>query len=315
MNIGNKNNNFTVIPIEVPKRIELKYGQEFGYYKEHIDIIKIGFIPKRMEDKWYIYEKDNWIHFIRSWNGQEIYRAEIKYINERYMINDFYVERKTKNYNNKDDLFDIHILHILIDWGLLKIDNRNMYLTLFNKTEKDSMKLLNILGSFYISPEEVKAYSIEEEKKYPCSKIFEFIDNKFETFLFFIETLQYQKRIPLEIIKDIFDKIDSLAIIIENINIDILDLVKNKEDVNIILERLNNILKYIYNIIDKIENENMHYCINENRYLSIEEVINNLISNSSFVNLEKKTIDKFILYKNIFKNDIFKNEKMLRVDL
>jgi len=64
---------YKITQIKTPKKIQLDYGQAFGFYIEHIDKIKKGFIPKTMEDKWYIYSKDNWLFFHRAWTGQGIY--------------------------------------------------------------------------------------------------------------------------------------------------------------------------------------------------------------------------------------------------
>jgi len=43
------------------------------YSKEEYNKIKQGFIPKVMEDRWFVYFEDNKLYMHRSWTGNCIY--------------------------------------------------------------------------------------------------------------------------------------------------------------------------------------------------------------------------------------------------
>ena len=67
-----------------------------------------GFIPKEMEDKWFIYFENGWLYFHRSWTGHCIYMVKIDGSN-----------RDKEQYNNSDSALDINILSSLIQNKLI----------------------------------------------------------------------------------------------------------------------------------------------------------------------------------------------------
>ena len=40
------------------------------------DRIRMGYVPAQMEQKWFVYFDEGWLHVHRSWTGYEIYKAE-----------------------------------------------------------------------------------------------------------------------------------------------------------------------------------------------------------------------------------------------
>lgn len=52
---------------------ELFYQRDFS--PREMQKIQLGFIPKVMEDKWFIYFEDNTLNFHRSWTGNKIYQV------------------------------------------------------------------------------------------------------------------------------------------------------------------------------------------------------------------------------------------------
>ena len=296
--------------IENRKKIELKYEYEFGFTKDHINTIKKGFIPETIEDKWYIYSENDWIFFHRTDTGKRIYEVEIKYINNRYIIDEFYVERKYENYDNTDDRFDIHILHVLIDWGLLKVDSRFLYLDYYNKTEEDNKILWNTLGNFFFSEKEKLEYAIMKQKKYSCKDVFREFDKKFETFLFLTETLQHQMIIPINEIKYLFYILTLFSNYIENLNEKYNLFVNNKMNMEDILLEINKTFTDIWKAINEIVKIYGKHLINENRALNNDEIINNLTDSNKIIYLPKEIMNKILLYKITIKDNIFINEKM-----
>lgn len=76
--------------------------------------IIVGYIPVQMEEKWFAYFENGWLHFHRSWTGFEIYKAEIVAFDGSYVINSFWVERNSEKYGNTNDESDIETFCFLI---------------------------------------------------------------------------------------------------------------------------------------------------------------------------------------------------------
>jgi hypothetical protein len=56
--------------------IPLPYKANFSL--EQLDRLKVGLIPRRMEDKWFIYFDEPHLFLHRSWTGQPVYRLSLK---------------------------------------------------------------------------------------------------------------------------------------------------------------------------------------------------------------------------------------------
>jgi hypothetical protein len=306
INISQWKNNL----IENRKNIKLKYGSNFGFNKDHINTIKKGFIPETVEDKWYIYSENDWIYFHRTDTGKRIYEAEIKNIDNRYIIDEFYVERKYENYDNTDDRFDIHILHILIDWGLLRVDSREFYSHLINKTEEDNKKLRETLGNFLFSVNEKIEYAIMKQNKYPCKDVFREFDKKFETFLFLTETFQRRMIIPINEIEQLLFILTLFSNHIENLYEKYNLFVNNKMNMDDILLEINKTFTDIWKEINEIIKIYGSYFINGIEALSNDEIINNLTDSNKIIYLPKEIMNKLLSYKTIINDRIFINEKM-----
>ena len=84
--------------------------------------IKVGYIPVQMEEKWFAYFEDGWLHLHRSWTGFEMYKVEIVLADGSYVINSFCTERNPEKYANTNDEVDIQTFCFLIARMLLQID-------------------------------------------------------------------------------------------------------------------------------------------------------------------------------------------------
>ena len=82
-------------------RYSWSYNQMVNPIKKPINLIfnedeytkiKIGFIPEMMEEKWFVFFENNWIHWVRSWTGEEWIKAEIKKEKETYIMSEYYLE-------------------------------------------------------------------------------------------------------------------------------------------------------------------------------------------------------------------------------
>jgi len=95
--IATRNSWGNIVPMKNPRKIliNLKFNEE-EYEK-----IKKGFIPSVMEEKWFVFFEENWIHWVRSWTGTEWVKAEIKKENDYYIMNEFYLEEGVSKENDE----------------------------------------------------------------------------------------------------------------------------------------------------------------------------------------------------------------------
>jgi hypothetical protein len=78
-----------------------------------------GFIPKAMEDKWFIYFEDGWLFFHRSWTGALIYALRLDGSPAGVRVIEAWVNRNPDQYKLKDTEFDRKLVRYLIDSILL----------------------------------------------------------------------------------------------------------------------------------------------------------------------------------------------------
>ena len=90
-------------PMKQPKKIKVSISLS----KERYHKLKMGFIPKQQEDRWFIYFDKEWLHIHRAWSGFEIFKAKIIRHQNGYLINEFLVEQAPDKYSITDDDFNI----------------------------------------------------------------------------------------------------------------------------------------------------------------------------------------------------------------
>jgi hypothetical protein len=93
-----------------PKKISI----DVHFTADQFAIIRRGFIPQVMEDKWFIFYEDTQLYFHRAWTGAGIYQAQIIRGADGYAIRTFFAERNKKIYRNEDDDQDKECLKYLI---------------------------------------------------------------------------------------------------------------------------------------------------------------------------------------------------------
>lgn len=91
------------------------------YDPEVVIRMKRGFIPKEMEQKWFIYYNDEYIYFHRSWTGNLIYKVYIYEGDDgEWVITCADVNRDPEQYGGTDNAEDERIIFELIDEYLLQ---------------------------------------------------------------------------------------------------------------------------------------------------------------------------------------------------
>lgn len=82
-------------------------------------LIRRGFVPTAMEEKWFIYFHHDRLLFRRSWTGILIYDIEHHWREDRLVIQEAVVNRDAREYSETDDAHDHALLHYLIEAVLL----------------------------------------------------------------------------------------------------------------------------------------------------------------------------------------------------
>lgn len=77
--------------------------------------LRLGRLPREMEDKWFVFVEDDWIYLHRSWTGYCIYAARLEKRGEGYEIAEAWVNREREQYLCEDDREDRRMLVSLID--------------------------------------------------------------------------------------------------------------------------------------------------------------------------------------------------------
>lgn len=78
-----------------------------------------GYIPERMEDKWFIFREGDVIFFHRSWTGSCIFELHLAQEGSRYAVGHLYANRDESQYRGATDAYDVRLVTYLIDTLLL----------------------------------------------------------------------------------------------------------------------------------------------------------------------------------------------------
>ena len=84
--------------------------------------IRRGLVPEQMEDKWFIYWKDDTLFFHRSWTGICIYVIHFAAAGDRYRMLAADVNRDPEQYSETSDERDAEMISYLVDVLLLRRD-------------------------------------------------------------------------------------------------------------------------------------------------------------------------------------------------
>lgn len=95
---------------------------ERAFSAEEAERLRLGLVPRQMEDKWFIYYQDDVLHFHRSWTGHEIYQVGLETTENGCRISGIKVNRDKTQYGGNDNSFDLQLLNFLIDRLLLSKD-------------------------------------------------------------------------------------------------------------------------------------------------------------------------------------------------
>lgn len=103
------------------RRLRLRWERTFT--DDEYARLRLGHIPREMEDRWFIYmepcgDHDD-LYFHRSWTGYCIYSVRLERIGPRYTVAATYVNRESTQYRSMSEASDLAILEEMLIDGLL----------------------------------------------------------------------------------------------------------------------------------------------------------------------------------------------------
>jgi hypothetical protein len=73
-----------------------------------------GDVPKQMEDKWFIYYEQPWLHLHRSWTGFCVYQVRFATNGDRHRVVEAIANRNPAQYREQSESQDAFLLTILL---------------------------------------------------------------------------------------------------------------------------------------------------------------------------------------------------------
>src|SRR3954447_8404802 len=89
------------------------------YTAQEYERICLGFIPERMEDKWFMFNEEDTLYIHRSWTGYCIYQLTLIKDDTGYAVSEAFANRDESQYSGGDNFYDEKLLVFLIDSLLL----------------------------------------------------------------------------------------------------------------------------------------------------------------------------------------------------
>jgi hypothetical protein len=105
--------------IQPPPSIRQYFEFPMEFSKVDGEQIKLGYIPKDADDKWFIFFEDDWLYFHRSLTGICIYGVQLSSLSSGVRITSAWATRDREVYNSPGLEADIRTVHRLIHTILL----------------------------------------------------------------------------------------------------------------------------------------------------------------------------------------------------
>jgi hypothetical protein len=104
---------------EMPqKRNLLEFTRHFS--QAEFDLLSLGELPQKMEDRWFIFLEGSWLFFHRSWSGACIFQLRLRPDQHGYGVAEAWVNRDTQQYNSGGPANEIELLSMLVSKLLLR---------------------------------------------------------------------------------------------------------------------------------------------------------------------------------------------------
>lgn len=99
------------------KRVTVCLDRRFSLAE--MNSIRRGLVPEQMEDKWFVYWKDDTLFFHRSWTGFCIYAARFAKYGDQFKMTEADVNNDPRQHKAADAQSEAEMLSYLIDVLLL----------------------------------------------------------------------------------------------------------------------------------------------------------------------------------------------------
>jgi hypothetical protein len=99
------------------KRTTIQLNRTFS--RQEMNRIRRGLVPEQMEDKWFIYWKDNTLFFNRSWTGLCLYVVRFASEGDSCRMIEADLNRDPKQYKETSAERDAEMIYYLVDVLLL----------------------------------------------------------------------------------------------------------------------------------------------------------------------------------------------------
>ena len=88
---------------------------DINFSTEEYEELQKGIVPRRMENKWFIYFKNNNLYCHRSWTGFCIYIAKYREVNGEHFLYEIEVNNNRKQYTSQSDFHEVKNFLMLIE--------------------------------------------------------------------------------------------------------------------------------------------------------------------------------------------------------
>ena len=85
------------------------------YTAVEFDRIKLGRVPREMEDKWFVFYEEPWLHFHRSWTGFGVYQVRFESVEGISRVAEAFVSRDQEQYRSTNAKSDALFLAVMLD--------------------------------------------------------------------------------------------------------------------------------------------------------------------------------------------------------
>ena len=116
---------------------------QLSYLQDDRLKIVTGFIPRQMEDKWFVYYDEGILYFHRSWTGNCIYQVHVLDADTRFVFTHAEVKRDPEQYSETDDDYERQMISFLTNTLLL---DKSDTFPLSKSSEADALKVWSSIG-------------------------------------------------------------------------------------------------------------------------------------------------------------------------
>ena len=68
--------------------------------EEDYQTLICGFIPRDMDDRWFLYVQNDWVYLHRSWTGHCIFKLKLEVLSSHVILTDIRINRDPNQYRS-----------------------------------------------------------------------------------------------------------------------------------------------------------------------------------------------------------------------